>query len=915
MTSAEQLARQQTRTEDLFHEIFSAPQHLWPSLIEARCEGDTAMMEELRSLLEACAAEEKLTSQSLTALSGDALEGTSGRMVDVYRLDRLLGRGGMGAVYLAHRADGEFEQQVAIKLIDLPLATELFRDRFRQERQILASLAHPFIARLLDGGVTEEGEPFLAMEYVDGISLTRFCSENGLSLEARLRLFANVCEAVQFAHQNLIVHRDLKPDNILVVADGTPRLLDFGTAKLLGPDPHASMAEWTRKGLQAFTPQYASPEQVLGEPITTASDIYSLGVLLYLLIAGVPPYELQEFTTAEMMRVVCNERPPKPSTHARLDADLDAIAMKALRKEPRERYAAVNLLAADVQAFLESRPVEAQRGSSRYVAKKFVRRNRLPLAAAGLLVVTLLAGVGGVLWQSRAANLQRRRAEARSADLRELSNSLLTELDAALKEIPGSTGAQQLLVSRVLEHLDRMAEDSQGDRQTELDLIGAYTRLGDVQGNGYAQNLADTAGALSSFEKALALAGPLADAFPKDNEVLRAFATALEDRGEVLSGTTAVRASVDSLQASVHIYDRLLELPGATPELILEASTATQTLGDELCEDAGLADVAAGVAAYRRSMGLDERALQVDPGYLPARRGLVNMRLHIGNAEIDPAPAQALDEFRIALRLFDALPEDQKTKRSFIRLHALLQRKEAVAFSEMGDYVQAVPLFAQATAVFQQLTDADPQNTGALGDMQRLVEDEATSSEYAADPELTAVPGDREKNLRAEASFLEQEVKLFGEIMKRDTNEPWKPQLAATLVRLGAVRSSLPGGGSDVPQMQTSLDMLRRFAEASGASANDIDLAVTALLTAKPASLRDPQAAVLLAERGVALTHRKTPGYLLLLAQAYSAEGQPEKAKAAAAEGLGLLPDWLPGTSKPRLRRLLEQQTSPTFSR
>src|SRR6185312_3695281 len=395
------------RTEAIFHAVLGAAESEREAVLEEGCAGDTLLMAELRSLLSACEEEELLGTVRADA---SRVAEAGGRWVGPYRIERLLGRGGMGAVYLAQRADGHFEQQVAIKVIDLPLATELFRERFRMERQILAGLSHPFIARLLDGGVSEGGELYLAMEYVDGISIAKFCERNGLSLRAKLELFVKVCGAVQFAHQNLVVHRDLKPDNILVVADGTPRLLDFGTAKLLGPEADAASG-FTQNGLQSFTPQYASPEQVLGDAITTATDTYSLGVLLYLLLAGRPPYELKEFTTAEMLRVICNEVPPKPSAVAAgLDADLDAIVMKALRKEPQERYLTVDHFAADVQAYLEGRPVLARRGTLRYRAGKFVRRNRLAIAGAALLLITLLAGIAGILWQSRSANLQRRRA-------------------------------------------------------------------------------------------------------------------------------------------------------------------------------------------------------------------------------------------------------------------------------------------------------------------------------------------------------------------------------------------------------------------------------------------------------------------------------------------------------------------------
>jgi serine/threonine protein kinase len=319
-------------------------------------------MAEVCALLKACEVTESLTASSQPQPETGAENTGDPQRIGNYLLDRLLGRGGMGAVYLAHRADGEFEQKVAIKLIDLPLATEIFRQRLRQERQILAGLQHPYIARLLDGGVTAGGDPYLVMEYVDGVPIHRYCDNHSLPVAARIALFLRVCEAVQFAHQNFVVHRDLKPDNILVAEDGAPRLLDFGTAKLLSPSMETPGGELTREGYQSYTPQYASPEQVLGQPITTASDTYSLGILLYLLLTGTLPYELKELTTAEMLRVICEEAPrrPQPADGTRLNPDLEAILLKALRKEPRERYLTAEQISAELRAYLEGRPDNAR---------------------------------------------------------------------------------------------------------------------------------------------------------------------------------------------------------------------------------------------------------------------------------------------------------------------------------------------------------------------------------------------------------------------------------------------------------------------------------------------------------------------------------------------------------------------------
>jgi eukaryotic-like serine/threonine-protein kinase len=884
------------KAETIFHEAVGLSEPERTAVLESRCNGDTALMEELRALLLACEAE-----QAHQHAATEQSEFPSPR-VGAYRIDRLLGRGGMGAVYLAHRDDGQFEQQVAIKIIDMPLVTELFRERFRSERQILASLSHPYIARLLDGGVSDTGELYLAMEYIEGVSITRFCDEHTLSVTARLQLFRSVCQAVQYAHQSLVVHRDLKPDNILVVADGTPRLLDFGTAKILTPPGPGSELDLTRKGMQTFTPRYASPEQVLGRPITVASDTYSLGVLLFTLLTGQHPYELTEFSTEEMVRVICHQPPRRPSeVKPSLNADLDSIVLKALRKEPQERYTTTEQLLLDVEAYLQNRPVQARRGSLRYRAGKFAQRNKLALVAASLL----LLGIGGILWQSREANLQRRRAEARSADLRELSNSLLSELDEALKDIPGSTGAQKLLVSRVLLHLDRMAKDTRGDRQTELDLIKAYTRLGNVQGNVYYQNVADTAGALTSFNKALALAASLAAASPKDVDVLRAQAAALEARGEALSQVGDAQASASSLQDAVGIYDRVIRLPNVTPALIFEAAIATETLGNEMAEDSGLADIASGVEAYHHALDMDMLALKLDPNYVAVRRGIPVMHIHIGNAMLDTDPAEALNEFRYALQLEDALPSEEKLKMHQVVMRALLTGKEAEAYVELGQYSKAWPLFADARQVFQQLADTDKNDAAAKGYLARLLANEAQAREYAADPVLAENLADRRLHLQAAAGILQHLAEVLKQLLiQSPAQQPWVSQLASTKIQLNAVHYALKPPGEDDASTSAALSTLLTFAESPRATANDIDLAVSASLQVQPVRLRDHAGTVHLAEQGVGLTHRRSPNYLLLLSQAYLAAGDKAQAESTAREGLSHF-ERLRGSEKIRLRKLL----------
>ncbi|MEM1127516.1 MAG: serine/threonine-protein kinase, partial [Bacteroidota bacterium] len=371
-----------------------------------------------------------------------------GTRIGPYRLDRILGTGGMGAVFLAHRDQADFEQTVAIKLVRDPLASEHLLQRFRHERRLLARLTHPHIALLLGGGLTDdglphEGLPYLVMEYVDGVPLTDYVRHHALPLHERLALFEVICEAVQAAHQALIVHRDLKPSNILVTQDGTVKLLDFGIAKLLDEtetESEGSDVPVTRTGARAMTPAYAAPEQVRGEAITTATDVYALGVLLYELLAGQRPYDLRGQTPIEIDRLVCEQVPPLPSEvvvlgeRSALVGDLDTIVAKALAKEPDRRYGTAAALGADLRRHRMGLPVEARPMTTGYRVSRFVRRHRVGVAAAalvGVLVVTLgvVSAVFAVTTARQAAEVERQAAEAsRQAAKAESVNDFMAEI-------------------------------------------------------------------------------------------------------------------------------------------------------------------------------------------------------------------------------------------------------------------------------------------------------------------------------------------------------------------------------------------------------------------------------------------------------------------------------------------------------
>ena len=341
--------------------------------------------------------------------------------VGAYRIVSEIGRGGMGTVYLADRAGADFEHRVAIKLIGTSDEGDPLHQRFLAERRILAGLVHPNIARLLDGGVTGDGRPYLVMELVDGLPITEYCADRNLDVPARLRLFADVCAAIQYAHQSLVIHRDLKPSNILVSGDGQVHLLDFGIAKLI--DPARTVTE-TRVESRMMTPAYASPEQVKGEALGTTSDIYSLGVLLYELLSGSAPYEFPATSPLQVATIVCEQDPPPPSARVAatdrrlaqlLGGDLDSIVLMAMRKEPARRYASADMLRQDVERHLAGLPVLAHRGNRRYRLQQFLRRHRVEAAAAAIVIVALVAGLSVAVTQGqRAARSPNQRASPNS---------------------------------------------------------------------------------------------------------------------------------------------------------------------------------------------------------------------------------------------------------------------------------------------------------------------------------------------------------------------------------------------------------------------------------------------------------------------------------------------------------------------
>jgi tetratricopeptide (TPR) repeat protein/tRNA A-37 threonylcarbamoyl transferase component Bud32 len=502
----------------LFHELadLAPPER---EKVFARRNVSPELRAEVESLL-ACDASEDHVVTGCIGLAAEAAVRASadgvGASCGPYRLIRLLGSGGMGTVYLAERADGEIQQQVAIKMLRIGADQASWQERFLRERQLLAYLNHPSVARLLDAGRAEQGRPYLVMEYVDGLPIDS--SAQGKSLREQLMLFLKICDGVAHAHRHLIIHRDLKPSNILVDRSGQPKLLDFGIAKLLDEAGHQ-----TKTAELLLTPSYASPEQVRGGVQTTATDVYSLGAVLYKILTGRSPHESED-GELQAIEIVAGTReiPPPSRVNPGLARDLDFVLLKALRREPEQRYASVEAFASDIRAFLESRPVHARTVDAWYRTRKFLRRHWAQVTASAAVVASLSAGL-------YVANRGRLMAEQRFALLRQLSNKVF-ELDRRIKFLPGSMPARRDLVAASLEYLQGLQFDARKDLDLTQEVAEGYLRIGRIQGVPTEMNFGDAAQADVSLKKSADLTDLVLAARPQDHAALLRSADIAHDR-------------------------------------------------------------------------------------------------------------------------------------------------------------------------------------------------------------------------------------------------------------------------------------------------------------------------------------------------------------------------------------------------
>lgn len=687
-----------------------------PSFLDSACAHDADLRAEIDLLL---AQQVDASSDVIEQCASDAAvrlrihpyqqavkEGTR---IGPYTILRELGHGGMGAVYLAERDDEHFHQQVAIKLIKPGLGGEAIRKRFRNEMQILADLNHPNIAKLFDGGETLDGVPYLVMEYVEGRPIDVFCDEQQLPVEERLKLFSTVCAAVQYAHQHLVVHRDIKPGNILVNDEGRPKLVDFGIAKLLDPD----RSDATATALPFMTPDYASPEQVRGVAVTTATDVYSLGVVLYQLLTGRKPYRLKSGVAHEIAKAICEEDPQRPSiTQRRLHADLDNIVMMAMRKEPQRRYATAQQFAEDIRRHLDGLPVRARADTVGYRTGKFIRRHKLGMAAALLVTLTLLIGIVATVWQARVARAERARAERRFNEVRQLANSFVFEVHDAIANLPGSTPARSLIVQRGLKYLDSLAQDAAGDRALQRELAAAYEKLGAVQYTPSVAHLGDLAGALESHRKAAALRETLIAADPANSDYRRELLDSYWYIASLLGRQGDVNQELEIIRRQLPAREQLAATEKNTFVDRYNLAGTHAYIGSLLMQ---MGNVSGALENQQKALQIREVLSELDPDKARSRRALTISYEYLGLAKDkagDTKAALELQQRGLELRQSLVAADPLNTDLRLMLVESY--RYVGDMYLELGDVKLARAHYAKQLSLVKEMVAADPADAQLL---------------------------------------------------------------------------------------------------------------------------------------------------------------------------------------------------------
>ncbi len=682
---------------------------------DAPRRGDAALLDEVESLVRSSLQAGSFL-ESGPLVDGRALrDNLEGCRIGPYEMGPRIGAGGMADVYRA--TDTRLNRTVAIKV----RAGRFADEQFTREAKAISALNHPRICLLYDVGQCDAID-YLVIEYVEGEPIDVYCDRRRLGLRPRLEMFRAVCEAVHYAHQHLVVHRDLKPGNILVGADGQPKLLDFGIATLLagGDTDDAGGATLVR----AMTPDYASPEQVRGETVTTATDVYSLGVILYELLAGRRPFAVRTTSLEDIVHDVCETDPAPPSTALReasdegvtfrmpkeIRGDLDTIVLKALRKEAEHRYLSVQELAADISRCLGGKPVAARGDALKYRLSKFLRRHRAAVLAAMLLCASLIGGLVLIIGQYQVAEAQRQRAERRFADVRKLAGSLLFEFHDGIKYLPGSTRARELLVKRALEYLDGLAAEAGDDSTLRAEVARAYRRVADVQGNPHEANLGDAVGAIASYQKARTLQEALVATRPFD-QMLQL------DLARILNGLGDVQLMMRDHQSALASYRRALSigagLEKTTPgnrDVVRTVAASEFRIGDALAQ---LGERIQAAERLERALAIYQ-AFATDGPDLESQRELVRAYKRLGTVRAALGDLKGnLALVQEALRLSESLAVAHPLDTSLRHEVAMSSLELGLAHLRADHLPDALRYFTQAATLTGETAAGDPSNAQA----------------------------------------------------------------------------------------------------------------------------------------------------------------------------------------------------------
>ena len=829
------------------------------------CGGDEGLLGEVLEFLELEHSEADPLDQPAHSYLFSANGKTSpGDLIDKYKIISELGTGGMGSVYFAERVDGAYTQKIALKVIKEGITSSEILARFINERQILATLQHDHIAHLIDGGTTNDGRPFIAMEYVEGTPVTDFISENNLGLNDRLELFTEICSAVSFAHKNLIIHRDLKPSNILVTKKGVPKLLDFGIAKLL-PAESSEIVPATQRFI--FTPEYASPEQVRGETLTTATDIYSLGVILYELLAGRRPYPTDGSNISQIIHVVCESEPAPPSRTLvytasdgcvdakpktldfapQLRGDLDNIVLKALRKEPERRYSSVDQFSEDIRRYLDGQPVIASADTWRYRTAKFIRRHRVAAAGAILVFISLLIGLGATVYQARIARAERAKAEKRFNDVRQLANSFVFEINDEIDKSP--IKARALLVHRAIEYLDSLSAESSGDDSLTAELAAAYEKIGDVQAEIFNASLGNAGGALESHNKALGLRTQLFEKSPNDVQRGIDLAKSYQKVGNILTVTGDIKSAEENYRDAVAISEKVASLDPADVNVRKQLSNSYITLGQAILRSGSLSE---SLKNYSKGFEINRKLVLDDPtnSELVRRQAVTYsyigyVRMLMGNYE------QAVGDFENALDIERSNLEIDPANLRFRRNASVAYLWVGIGYREAGRLTESLANIKKSLVLEQTILDSDKQNYGEQNSMAdcwaELAMTSSKSSNYAeaihafqtAIGQYSAVAANDQNNLSALAQIqlarrmladtlgkqgqnrealkkYEESLAVLTDLATRDPgNLEWKYELAECRVGMGRALRALNDRAGATENYRTALPIFESLSEVS----------------------------------------------------------------------------------------------------